>query len=147
LKLELDDQERRAVGKSLAERRARLIENVGDSTQTRAEKRSGSLKHRNSFLFPLLLRESHIFRDLVGPLLDRQFRAMKVLRDLPHASVAGVHLDDIGRNAVFAKNLNASRRCRPATSRKRPALAVTDIGYCNPMSLIDFASRETASAS
>ena len=39
MKLELNDQERRAVGRSLAERKARLIENVGDTTQPRAAKR------------------------------------------------------------------------------------------------------------
>jgi hypothetical protein len=44
LKLELNDQERRAVGKSLAERKARLIENVGDTTQPRAAKRSQSFE-------------------------------------------------------------------------------------------------------
>jgi hypothetical protein len=44
LKLELNDQERRAVGKSLAERKARLIENAGDTTQPRAAKRSGSFE-------------------------------------------------------------------------------------------------------
>jgi hypothetical protein len=40
LKLELDDQERRAVGKSLVERRRRLIENAEDTTLPRATKRS-----------------------------------------------------------------------------------------------------------
>jgi hypothetical protein len=44
LKLELDDQERRAVGKSLVERRGRLIENVEDTTQSRATRRSGLLE-------------------------------------------------------------------------------------------------------
>ena len=44
LKLELNDQERRAVGRSLAERKARLIEKAGDTTQPRAAKRSGSLE-------------------------------------------------------------------------------------------------------
>jgi hypothetical protein len=41
LKLELDDQERRAVGKALAERKARLIENTEDTTQPRTARRSG----------------------------------------------------------------------------------------------------------
>jgi hypothetical protein len=40
LKLELDDQERRAVGKSLVERRGRLIENAEDTTLLCATKRS-----------------------------------------------------------------------------------------------------------
>jgi hypothetical protein len=40
LKLELDSQERRAVGKSLVERRGRLIEKAEDTTQPRAAKRS-----------------------------------------------------------------------------------------------------------
>ena len=40
MKLELDDQEQRAVGKSLVERRGRLIENAEDTTLPRATKRS-----------------------------------------------------------------------------------------------------------
>jgi hypothetical protein len=40
LKLELDSQVRRAVGKSLVERRGRLIEKAEDTTQPRAAKRS-----------------------------------------------------------------------------------------------------------
>jgi hypothetical protein len=44
LKLELDDQERRAVGKALVERRGRLIENAEDTTQARAAKWSGLLE-------------------------------------------------------------------------------------------------------
>jgi hypothetical protein len=40
VKLELDDQERRAVGKSLVERRGRMIENAGDTTLPHATKRS-----------------------------------------------------------------------------------------------------------
>jgi hypothetical protein len=44
VKLELNDQERRALGRSLAERKTRLIENAGDTTQPRAAKRSGSLE-------------------------------------------------------------------------------------------------------
>jgi hypothetical protein len=44
LKLDLNNQERRAVGKSLAERKARLIENAGDTTQPRAARRSGTLE-------------------------------------------------------------------------------------------------------
>jgi hypothetical protein len=46
LKIELDDQEQRAIGKSLVERKARLIENAGDTTQPRTEKRSGSFELR-----------------------------------------------------------------------------------------------------
>jgi hypothetical protein len=38
LKLELDDQERRAVRKSLGERRGRLIENAEDTTLPPAAK-------------------------------------------------------------------------------------------------------------
>jgi hypothetical protein len=44
LNIELNDQERRAVGRSLVERRARLIESTGDTTQTRATQRAGSLE-------------------------------------------------------------------------------------------------------
>ena len=44
MKLELDDQERRAVGKSLIERRGSLIENAGDTTLPRAAKRSALLE-------------------------------------------------------------------------------------------------------
>jgi hypothetical protein len=44
LNLELDDQERRAIGRALVERRAHLIENTEDTTQTRAARRSGSLE-------------------------------------------------------------------------------------------------------
>jgi len=44
LKLELNDQELRAVGKSLVERKARLIENAEDTTQPRAAQRSGSFE-------------------------------------------------------------------------------------------------------
>jgi hypothetical protein len=40
LKLELDDQERRAVSKSLVKRRGRLIENAEDTTLPRTTKRS-----------------------------------------------------------------------------------------------------------
>jgi hypothetical protein len=43
LKLELDDQERRAVVTSLVERRARLVENDEDTTLPRAAKRLGLL--------------------------------------------------------------------------------------------------------
>jgi hypothetical protein len=42
VKLDLNNQERRAVGKSLAERKARLIENAGDTTLPRSARRSGS---------------------------------------------------------------------------------------------------------
>jgi hypothetical protein len=41
VKLELDDQERRAVAKSLVERKARLIESTEDTTQPRAVQRAG----------------------------------------------------------------------------------------------------------
>jgi hypothetical protein len=44
LKLELNDQQRRAVGKSLVERKARLIENAEDTAQPRAAQRSGSFE-------------------------------------------------------------------------------------------------------
>jgi hypothetical protein len=44
VKLELDSQERRAVCRSLIERRSRLIENVEDTTQPRAAKRSALLE-------------------------------------------------------------------------------------------------------
>jgi hypothetical protein len=44
LKLELNDQERRAVGKSLVERKAHLIENSEDTTHTRATQRAGLLE-------------------------------------------------------------------------------------------------------
>jgi hypothetical protein len=41
LRLELDDRERKTVGKSLVERKTRLIESVGDTTQPLAARRSG----------------------------------------------------------------------------------------------------------
>jgi len=44
LKIELDDQERRAVRKSLVERRGCLIENTGDTTLPRAAKLLGLLE-------------------------------------------------------------------------------------------------------
>jgi hypothetical protein len=44
LKLELNDQERRAVARSLAERKARLIEEAGDTTQLPAKRRSRLLE-------------------------------------------------------------------------------------------------------
>jgi hypothetical protein len=44
LKIELNDQERRALGRALVERRARLIESTGDTTQTRARQRAGLLE-------------------------------------------------------------------------------------------------------
>jgi hypothetical protein len=44
LKLELNDQERRAVSRSLAERKARLIESAGDTTLSRAEQRAASVE-------------------------------------------------------------------------------------------------------
>jgi hypothetical protein len=42
MKLELNDQERRTVGKSLGERKARLIENAEDTTRPLAARRSWS---------------------------------------------------------------------------------------------------------
>jgi hypothetical protein len=44
LKLELDEQERRAVGRSLVDRKALLIENAGDTTKPQAVRRSGLLE-------------------------------------------------------------------------------------------------------
>ena len=44
LKVELNDQEHRALGKALVERKERLIENTGDTTQTRATQRAGLLE-------------------------------------------------------------------------------------------------------
>ena len=44
MKLELDSQERRAVAKSLLERRGRLIENAEDTTRPRAAKQSALLE-------------------------------------------------------------------------------------------------------
>jgi hypothetical protein len=44
LKLELNDQERRAVSRALAERKARLVEQAGDTTQTQDARRSASLE-------------------------------------------------------------------------------------------------------
>ena len=44
MKIELNDQERRAVGKALVDRRARLIESTGDTTQTRAKQLAGLLE-------------------------------------------------------------------------------------------------------
>ena len=41
LKIELNDQERRALGKALVERKALLIEHAGDTTQPRATQRAG----------------------------------------------------------------------------------------------------------
>ena len=61
LKLELDDQERRAVRRSLVERRAHLIESTEDTTQTRAAQRSGllELKAITSVLRKMRLRIAH----------------------------------------------------------------------------------------
>jgi hypothetical protein len=42
--LELNDQERRAVGKALVERKARLVEKAGDTTQTCDARRSRYLE-------------------------------------------------------------------------------------------------------
>ena len=44
LKLELNDQQRCALGRALVERKERLIENTGDTTQTRATQRAGLLE-------------------------------------------------------------------------------------------------------
>jgi hypothetical protein len=44
LKIELDDPERRALGRALVDHRARLIESTGDTTQTRAKQRAGLLE-------------------------------------------------------------------------------------------------------
>jgi hypothetical protein len=44
LKLKLNDQERRAVGRALVDRKARLTETVGDTTQLPATRRSGLLE-------------------------------------------------------------------------------------------------------
>jgi hypothetical protein len=41
LKIELNDQERRALGKALVERKARLIERAGDTTLRHATQRAG----------------------------------------------------------------------------------------------------------
>jgi hypothetical protein len=41
LKIELNDQELRALGKALVERKALLIEHAGDTTQPRATQRAG----------------------------------------------------------------------------------------------------------
>ena len=44
LKIELNDQERRALGKALVDRKALLIEHAGDTTQPRATQRAGQLE-------------------------------------------------------------------------------------------------------
>jgi hypothetical protein len=44
LKLELDEQERRAVDRSLVNRKALLIENAEDTTKPKAVRRSGLLE-------------------------------------------------------------------------------------------------------
>ena len=41
MKLEIDDRERRAIERSLAERRSRLIEKAEDTTLTPARRRDG----------------------------------------------------------------------------------------------------------
>jgi hypothetical protein len=51
LKLELDDQERRAVAKSLVDRKALLIENAGDTTKP--ARRSGLLELKAIALLPM----------------------------------------------------------------------------------------------
>jgi hypothetical protein len=42
LKLEIDDPERRAIERSLAERQSRLIENAEDTTLTPARRQAGT---------------------------------------------------------------------------------------------------------
>jgi hypothetical protein len=54
LKIELNDQERRAVGRLLTERKARLIETTEDTTQPDAKRRAG--------LFELLVLASVLGR-------------------------------------------------------------------------------------
>ena len=54
MKIELNDQERRAVGRLLTERKARLIETTEDTTQPDAERRAG--------LFELLVLASILGR-------------------------------------------------------------------------------------
>ena len=44
MKLELDEQERRAVRKSLVDRKALLIETAGDMTKRKVVRRSGLLE-------------------------------------------------------------------------------------------------------
>jgi hypothetical protein len=44
MKLELDDRERRAIGKLLVDRKTRLTENAGDTTQPLAARRSWLLE-------------------------------------------------------------------------------------------------------
>jgi hypothetical protein len=44
LELEIDDRERRAIGRSLVDRKALLIENAEDTTKPRAVRRSGLLE-------------------------------------------------------------------------------------------------------
>jgi hypothetical protein len=60
VKLELNDQERRAVRRALAERKTLLIENAGDTTKTRATQRSAFLELAaiSSALRKLLTRTS-----------------------------------------------------------------------------------------
>ena len=41
VKIELNDQERRALGRALVDRRAHLIEETGDTTLARAKQRAG----------------------------------------------------------------------------------------------------------
>jgi hypothetical protein len=56
VKLELNDQERRAVDRSLTERRARLVEIVDDRTQHPATRRAGS---REAEAVASVLRKLH----------------------------------------------------------------------------------------
>jgi hypothetical protein len=44
LKIELDEQERRALGRALVDRKARLIERAGDTTHSRETRRAGLLE-------------------------------------------------------------------------------------------------------
>jgi hypothetical protein len=59
VKLELNDRERQAVGRALAECKARLIENTGDTTQNPDARRSG-------------LRELAVIGSVQGKLLPRR---------------------------------------------------------------------------
>jgi hypothetical protein len=44
VKIELDDRERRAVEKSLSDRKARLVENIQDTTRHRNARRAGTIE-------------------------------------------------------------------------------------------------------
>jgi hypothetical protein len=60
VKLELNDHERRAVGRALVERKARLIEMAGDTTQNPEARRSGQV-------------ESALIRSVLRKLLPHPF--------------------------------------------------------------------------